>query len=387
MPHLSVPNEVTFATFTVVTSTSVFPISFAVFEKANLTVLVDGVALTQSDFSFAGTILEGGGYQGGTVTLNTAVDDVTVRIERNIAPARASNYSPSASVPVRSVDQALNRLTAVDQDHDRRLGEFEDLGLDAAEIEANAAQTAADVISTGNNVAAAQTAQGLSEAARDLAQGYASDAAGVSGVNVPSYASRASLAGATVEAAIKQIATRGYATEGDGGGWPAAIRISYADIVSAGYPSSSYVRSQDRIMPDGSTDATNGGYWALKPGGVYPPSALGAAADNVTNDAAVLATAMKPAPCCLSRSRSWNHGSTGEQARAFASRSWATSIGGWRCRPTSSGQTGTTHLRRTPTFCWGLAISPQNATRATATSSTSSCSIGGLPPTSGASGS
>jgi hypothetical protein len=103
------------------------------------------------------------------------------------------------------------------------------------------------------------------ELARDLAQGYASDAAGVSGVNVPSYASRASLAGATVAAAIKQIATRGYASEGDGGGWQSAARISYATIVSEGYPASSYQRSTDRTMPDGSTDATNGGYWAPLP--------------------------------------------------------------------------------------------------------------------------
>ena len=44
MANLIVPDEQTFATFTVVSSTSSFPISFAIFEKADLTVLVDGVA-------------------------------------------------------------------------------------------------------------------------------------------------------------------------------------------------------------------------------------------------------------------------------------------------------------------------------------------------------
>lgn len=171
MASLTVPDEVTFATFTVVTSTSAFPISFAVFEKANLTVLVDGVALTQSDFSFAGTILDGGGYQGGTVTLNTAVSGVTVRIERNIAPERASNYAPSASVPVRSVDMALNRQMAVTQDIHRRQGDLEEYvsgetgalaasvneaqahalaaQASADEAEADALQTAADRVQTG----------------------------------------------------------------------------------------------------------------------------------------------------------------------------------------------------------------------------------------------
>jgi hypothetical protein len=122
MARLTIPDEQTFATFTVVTSTTVFPITFSLFAKADLTVLVDGVALDQSAFTFTGTLLEGGGYDGGTVTLNTAVDDVTVRIERNVAPTRASNFAPASSVPVQSVDQALNRQMAISQDHVRRIG-------------------------------------------------------------------------------------------------------------------------------------------------------------------------------------------------------------------------------------------------------------------------
>jgi hypothetical protein len=120
MARLTIPDEQTFATFTVVTSTTVFPITFSLFAKADLTVLVDDVALDQSAFTFTGTLLEGGGYDGGTVTLNTAVDDVTVRIERNVAPARTSNFAPASSVPVQSVDQALNRLTANAQDLERK---------------------------------------------------------------------------------------------------------------------------------------------------------------------------------------------------------------------------------------------------------------------------
>jgi hypothetical protein len=120
MARLTIPDEQTSATFTVTTPTSVFPITFSLFAKADLTVLVNDAALTQAEFTFTGTLLEGGGYDGGTVTLNTAVDDVTVRIERNVAPARASNFAPARSVPVGSVDQALNRLTANAQDLGRR---------------------------------------------------------------------------------------------------------------------------------------------------------------------------------------------------------------------------------------------------------------------------
>jgi len=116
MARLTIPDEQTFATFTVTTSTSAFPITFSLFAKADLSVIANGVVLAQSAFTFTGTLLEGGGYDGGTVTLNTAVATGTVIIRRDVTPARASNFAPANSVPVASVDQALNRLTANMQD-------------------------------------------------------------------------------------------------------------------------------------------------------------------------------------------------------------------------------------------------------------------------------
>ena len=120
MARLTIPDEQTFAEFTVVTSTSVFPITFSLFAKADLTVLIDGEDLGQSGFSFSGTVLDGGGYDGGTVTLNLAVAGVTVRIERNVAAERTSNFAPAGTTPVQSVDQALNRVTAILQDLERK---------------------------------------------------------------------------------------------------------------------------------------------------------------------------------------------------------------------------------------------------------------------------
>jgi len=119
MARLIIPDEDTVASFTVTTSQSVFPITYALFAKADLRISVDGTDLEQSDFSFSGTLLEGGGYQGGTVTLVTAVEDCEVLIWREIIPARASQFAPSGSVPVRSIDQALNRQMALIQDLQR----------------------------------------------------------------------------------------------------------------------------------------------------------------------------------------------------------------------------------------------------------------------------
>lgn len=151
MARLSIPDEDTFADFDVETSTSVFPITFSLFAKADLTVLIDGMALSQSAFSFSGTLLEGGGYAGGTVTLNAAVTGVTVRIERNVQPIRASQFAPSNSVPVGSIDQAFNRIVATQQDQARskvtrpsgdRAGKF--LAFDAEGNETPSVGTGAD---------------------------------------------------------------------------------------------------------------------------------------------------------------------------------------------------------------------------------------------------
>lgn len=115
-------------------------------------------------------------------------------------------------------------------------------------------------------VALAQTAQGLSEDARDLAQQYAANAAAASGLNQP-FDSVATAEATTIAAGVKGIVTRFYdPTYADIStliGGAAYARASLADITSGSYPAAAYFRSVDRVMPDGTTDATNGGYWLL----------------------------------------------------------------------------------------------------------------------------
>lgn len=79
----------------------------------------------------------------------------------------------------------------------------------------------------------------------------------------------------------KTVRTSGHTTPGIGSA--RVVRTSYADIVSGGYPAASYKRSTDRYMPDGSTDAVNGGYWLLMEKAVRPEM-LGAVGDGSTDD-------------------------------------------------------------------------------------------------------
>lgn len=144
MARLTIPDEPTSVSFTVTTAEDTFPISFSLFEKANLRVFVDLEELDQSDFTFSGTLLEGGGYEGGTVVLNDAVENTTVRIKRRVKPIRTDNFAPAGNVPVRAVDMAMNRLVAQQQDIVNMVGDLDVEGLEQASADAIEAAGAAE---------------------------------------------------------------------------------------------------------------------------------------------------------------------------------------------------------------------------------------------------
>ncbi|MFI8683194.1 hypothetical protein ACIGFJ_12605 [Brevundimonas diminuta] len=116
MARLTIPDEPTSIEFTVTAAQSEFPISFSLFSKADLKVRVGGANIQQSAFTFTGTLLEGGGYKGGVVRLNTPVSSTSVRVSRRVKPVRPSNFPSQNSVPVRTVDMEFNKVVAQQQD-------------------------------------------------------------------------------------------------------------------------------------------------------------------------------------------------------------------------------------------------------------------------------
>ncbi|TPJ49713.1 MULTISPECIES: hypothetical protein [unclassified Mesorhizobium] len=136
----------------------------------------------------------------------------------------------------------------------------------------------------------------IAELARDLAQQYAADAAQVSGVNVPIYASVATASGSTIAAGVKSIRTQFYApvftTPATLVGGANYARMSRAAITAGGYPALAYFRSADRFMPDGTTDAVNGGFWVLNES-VVDLRQLGSGFGNAAADTAALIAAVQ----------------------------------------------------------------------------------------------
>lgn len=94
------------------------------------------------------------------------------------------------------------------------------------------------------------------QAAKDIAAGYAQDAAGVSGLFVPLFASRQTAAGANILPFINTIQTLCHTIPAGGGGARYTRRVGQGSLAFG-------FRSNDRYLPNGTTDATNGGYWEI----------------------------------------------------------------------------------------------------------------------------
>ncbi|MEZ0212424.1 MAG: glycosyl hydrolase family 28-related protein [Xanthobacteraceae bacterium] len=119
------------------------------------------------------------------------------------------------------------------------------------------------------------------EAARDAAQGYADIAASVT--DVIDLPSRVLAEMADLPAARKVARLLGYAAAGAGG--------ALYQRVAAEPTHSGKFRSTDRALPNGSTDNTNGGWWALAEERISV-TMFGAVGDGVTDDTAAMQAAI-----------------------------------------------------------------------------------------------
>lgn len=106
-------------------------------------------------------------------------------------------------------------------------------------------------------------------------------------VNDSIYASVSDAVGSSIPAGVNGITIQfhspTYTAPATLVGGANYARISKAAIDTAGYPTAAYFRSADRFMPDGTTDATNGGYW-INVEDNPQPTQFGVVADGVTDD-------------------------------------------------------------------------------------------------------
>lgn len=107
------------------TPQTVFAFEFPFWDEADVLVYVDDVALAASAYTVTGAALQDGevvegGYGSGTVTLDTAVSNVTVKIDRTVVGSRETQFARSAPLDMKALNGDLNRVTARQQDLKRQ---------------------------------------------------------------------------------------------------------------------------------------------------------------------------------------------------------------------------------------------------------------------------
>jgi hypothetical protein len=114
--HVTVSSAYPIESYAVVGSQTVFNFTFTVFEKADVHVKVGNVELAQGDFTFEGSAARSGGFQGGTVTLNTAATDTTVLIWSDILPARDDDFMDGQPLDIAGLNTVLDKVVARQRD-------------------------------------------------------------------------------------------------------------------------------------------------------------------------------------------------------------------------------------------------------------------------------
>ena len=93
-------------------------------QKADLNVEVDGVLLSQNDWTFSGNDADNGGFDGGSITLVTAVTNADVRIYRDMVRLRTTSLAVGGA-SAEDIDNELTVLTLMAQDARRGYSDIE----------------------------------------------------------------------------------------------------------------------------------------------------------------------------------------------------------------------------------------------------------------------
>lgn len=115
MAHLTIPAGEPWVSYTPGgSSTGPFNVTFPIFSTSDLNVMVDGVLLSSSDWTFTSTDARTGGDQAGYITLDTATTAVVV-IYRDTTRSRTSDYA-SGPLDIDTLNSDVDRTVARDQD-------------------------------------------------------------------------------------------------------------------------------------------------------------------------------------------------------------------------------------------------------------------------------
>lgn len=154
-------------TYTADGATTAFNFNFPFFSANDIKVSLNGILKTASDFTLVSTAAPGYAeipYSGGTITLATApASGTTVKIWRDIQPARHTDFQPTAELQPHLLNQEFNKVIEELKQQNESISNvlslsnvpsLADLTAELTAIRAalNTFLTAADLLTLGNTV-------------------------------------------------------------------------------------------------------------------------------------------------------------------------------------------------------------------------------------------
>lgn len=254
-------------------SDDTFTIPFTFYDTADIDVYVNGSQLSTADYTVTGTAGTTGGYEGGTVTLDTGVTNSTVIVLLDMPIARTTDFPASSEFNITSLNTQLDKLVSLSQQLDSGIRRSLKLPIESSMVDGSGdpfdmvfAETpedgqviyfssadggfvngpdASDIDSITTNTAAAAASASAASASASAASSSASAAS--------SSASAASVSAAAAASSADEL-TLEYV-----GAWTTATAYVQHNIVfSSG---SSYIATADHTS-GASTEPGIGGSWS-----------------------------------------------------------------------------------------------------------------------------
>ena len=114
MAHVTIPDVATESVFVVTTSTTgPFAFAFSYFQTSDIRVAFNGTEIAAANFTVSPTLTADSGFEGGSITLASAVANGDLRVWRDVPSSRTTDFPTAGPFNVAALNTWIDKIFAV----------------------------------------------------------------------------------------------------------------------------------------------------------------------------------------------------------------------------------------------------------------------------------